>query len=464
MNTPFIHNDLLKDEYKNNSNTFNLRINSKDRNLQKERNPFNFRVRFHKHINNKSQLYSSPVINNSNEEQITLNNDGAVIDSNYENIRGFKVNEIIAPRYVPSDKVGLELQDITANSNNISSSSIYLYAYNQSKIEFKSLFTVAGNIIYYVKIITKKGEYYLLSETDLYNTFNTTVQGDRDDYVSMFSMLKDEYVTSQLLLNEKIYTITSITSDYLILNNNIDFMNTSIYLPDYYKDNIFSTTSTSDFTLNNTSIIIEDDNLINYNFTPGCYLNFNGSNFKISKITLTLDFGTGINIVKIYPNIHITDNDYQQLGLNRNSLPSYTTTLRFDGSWDFGTYAVGSSPYKFTLYERGFKDLIDEKVLYLSLGTINHSKNTNSNIDLNQTVCSFFPSTQSYDYVYLSGDFKFNFNYRDLRSIKNLEFKLYYKNGNIIGNEYNDIPIRVLNQDNKQLMINVFVQQVDKEF
>ena len=464
MNTNFIHNDFKKEEYQKNSNMYNLRINSKDRNLLKERNPFNFRVRFYKNVNNKSYYYNTPVINNTNEEQITINNDGAVIDSNYENIKGFKVNEIIAPRYVPSNTVGYELQDITANATSIDTSTVFLYCYNQSRIKFKSAFTVAGVIIYYVKIETKKGEFYLMSESDLYKTFNTTTKTDRDDYAVLYSLLKDEYVTSELLLNEKIYTIDTIGEDYITLDNAIDFTSSNVYLPDYYKDNIFTTTNTGDFTLADTSITIIDDNVINYNFTPGSYIKYNGYGFKISKASINFNFGSGITINKHYPDIHITDSDYDLLGLDRNSLPAYTTTLTLNGSWDFGTYAVGSSPYKFVLYEKGFKDLIDEKIIYLSLGSINHPKNTNSNIDLNQTVCSFFPSTQSYDYVYLSGDFKFNFNYRDLRNLKTLDFKLYYKNGNIIGDEYNELPLRVLNQDNKQLMINVFVQEVDREF
>lgn len=463
MNTNFIHNDLRKDEYEKNSNIYNLRINSGDRNLLKERNPFSFRVRFNKHINNSTTVYNTPVINNTNEEDIIVKNDGAVIDSNYENIKSLKVNEIIAPRFVPSNTVGYEIKDLVANASTLTTSTIFLYSYNQTRVEYNSGFTVAGDIIYYVKIILKKDEFYLMSSDDLYKTFNTTTQSDREDYAPLYAVLKDNYITSELLLNDKIYSIDSVDEHFVTLNETIDFTSSSVYLPDYYKDNIYTALASTNFTLADSTITIVDDNLINYNYTPGSYINYNGSNFKITKTVVTYDFN-GTEVVKQYPNIHMTDLDYSGNGLDRDNLPSYTTTFVFTGSWDFGTYAVGSSPYKFVLYEKGFIDLIDEKVVYLSLGSINHSKNTNSNIDLNQTVCSFFPSTQSYDYVYLSGDFKFHFNYRDLRNLKNLDFKLYYKNGNIIGNEYSELPLRVLNQDNKQLIINVFVQEVDKEF
>ena len=75
-----------------------LKINSKDRNLLKEPNPFNFNIKFNK--------ITSYVYVDSNGEKQKVNIDGVAIDSIFENVKKISVEEICIPPIIETNIPG----------------------------------------------------------------------------------------------------------------------------------------------------------------------------------------------------------------------------------------------------------------------------------------------------------------------------------------------------------------------
>lgn len=472
MSDNFTHNELSKEQYHDSIKKFTLKINSGDRNVLTEPNPFNFKIKFNKYDSKYTTFtktnwwdYESASVN----ANLVISEQGAVIEDKFENIKKIRVNQIIAPRYIPSDNIGYYLDDTEAIASGYDNDLIFLRGIDNTIIEYLTDFDDSGTAIEFVRITTKKKMVYLFSTPDYENIFSTTY-ATREDYNSITDKydLHKNYVTDKLLLNNNIYMIDSISYNEITLNNNIDFSTSSdIYLPEYYNDTLINTTDDTLFTLSSSSIVFNDlAYLVNYNLVPGSYINYNDDYyFKVTRAQVTYDFGSGTAyITKRFPDLTITDEEYEANGLDKDSLPSVETNVELIGTWCFDTYTQGVTDHKFVLLETGFIDLLDEKSVYVSLDSINNEKNTNSNNNLNKMTGIFYPSTQSTDYVFLSGNLDFNFTYRGLQNMKDMQFQLYLNDGTEVGDNFVYYPVDYRSKSTFQTQIVMTIDQVDRNF
>ena len=86
-------------------NVFTLKINSKNRNLSKEQNPFNFEITFNNEPNNSK----------------------AVIQNKFENIKKIQLTQLVIPRYIPRNYMGEPFNGITPLYNTENSITLSYY-------------------------------------------------------------------------------------------------------------------------------------------------------------------------------------------------------------------------------------------------------------------------------------------------------------------------------------------------
>ena len=89
-----------------NTQTYTLRICSKDRNIEREINPFTFQIYF----NQNGQI-----------------NQNALISDRFENIKKISVSQLCIPRYIPRDYIGEPFTGITPLYNTSNSISLSYY-------------------------------------------------------------------------------------------------------------------------------------------------------------------------------------------------------------------------------------------------------------------------------------------------------------------------------------------------
>ena len=69
---------------------------------------------------------------------------------------------------------------------------------------------------------------------------------------------------------------------------------------------------------------------------------------------------------------------------------------------------------------------------------------------MNNIIGVFYPSTQSKDYIFLTGQNRQKYNSRNLQNLKDISFKLYYMNGDIVGKNLKNYSLDYLELDKKQ--------------
>lgn len=82
------------------------------------------------------------------------------------------------------------------------------------------------------------------------------------------------------------------------------------------------------------------------------------------------------------------------------------------------------------LYQNGCRDLLDERILYLEIEPFRPVKSTATNIAKDKMFGLLFPSTQSKNWVYLSGEPKETFLPSDYRKLDKITIRIYDSNGN----------------------------------
>ncbi len=188
------------------------------------------------------------------------------------------------------------------------------------------------------------------------------------------------------------------------------------------------------------------------------------------------DFYFIYEINKKLPNINLSEEDEKQLSkfLSFTALDSETKSIKckvqINGSWvyndntnvDISSHSENNHHIKFNHLKAGVKDLLNEKLFYLSLDPIVPSKNLITNNKLNNVIGVFYPSTQSKNYIFLTGQNKQKYNTNNLQNLNTLNFKLYYMNGKQVGENLKNYSLDYLEMDSKQTNITFSIDQIRK--
>jgi len=581
----FRQNNLTKSSFNENTNNYILKVNSKDRNIIKEPNPFNFKIKFNQTTEKYTTYFENGYfgsggkwINNNSGPHTTWNNtssyynktfrinNGAVIEDSLQDIKDINVTEIVAPRYIPDEHVGYKIDYLEAMANPIDPSGIFLRGYDNTVVKYIED-DAGGNTYKFFKITDNNAKiFYLFSDTDLSNGLHQDI---KKNYY-----LYNDYYTDTLNLNNTLYKIRAITNGYIKLatgdneSSPMDFLKTEVRLSKYYSDTIWYEPSntfdnikinasnevdyikidqsgesllTVDFVKGSIIEIGEKSNLIdNYKYhyleitsadhlmyieSQYCYNNVtfvantkkiiidkltnseiqklvslenikhiditstsnNNNCFTVNKIqqigSCKIEIIVSENVVdetpnttnilfkksfiKTYPYINFTDSEHAEINtfLSDSNQSEVTNTIMIKGKWQYnGKPNGGSNYYSLTHLKHGIKDLLNEKLFYLNLESIAPSKNLITNGKLNNVIGTFYPSTQSKHYIFLTGHNRQRFTHRNLQNIRDLHFKLYYMDGTQVGTTFENYGLDYLERDCKQTNLTFLIDQVDRHF
>jgi hypothetical protein len=118
---------------------------------------------------------------------------------------------------------------------------------------------------------------------------------------------------------------------------------------------------------------------------------------------------------------------------------SSVNTTTFKGEWIGGSANFSDTVYVYT-FGFGATDLIDQRIFFLELNPFVPVKSSASNNQYDKMFGVLFPSTQSKDWLYLSGEPRESFLPRDLRKLDRITFKLYDSEGNALNDIYKNRP------------------------
>ena len=577
----YTHNGLTKSETFGNTNNYILKINSRDRDITREQNPFNFKIKFNRTSGKYTTYFEKGYFGsgniwkkNDNNPQKNWNegsyyynktfniNNGAVIEDPIDEIKDIKITEIVAPRFIPESEIGYKLYNIEAMSNPLDSSGIFLRGIDNTSIKFIDDTYTVNNVdtrYQFCQIEDMYGKKYFL--------FNNVDVSNLPECLKKNYYLFNDYYTDTLLLNEKIYKVYDISNGYIKLTDGtsgsvpqIDFLKTDVRLAKFYYDNIWYQEGDSNITFEDSTITLDQsgESLITVDLVKDSYIevsyrtnsgdnldysyfkitsvqheinlqidmNFINVNFNSSNKTITLDNLTVSNVTNIkdfvninsievtnttfnnstliisniqqvgdckiiitvsnsitnedsdatisfkkiisktYPLINLTEAENNELKtfLNDNGSPDVIKNkVTITGTWKYNTKPPsGEYEYFFKHIKLGVKDLLNEKLFYVSLDPIVPPRNLTTNGKLNNIIGTFYPSTQSKNYIFLSGQNRQQYTHRNLQNLKELNFKLYYMDGTPVGETLKNYSLDYLELDCKQTNITFLIDQVDR--
>jgi hypothetical protein len=179
------------------------------------------------------------------------------------------------------------------------------------------------------------------------------------------------------------------------------------------------------------------------------------SNFPVKMLENTF----ASNIIRFYDSIGA--NYYMKVskyvGLSDN------TDTKIYGTFDTsGNTLTGN--ITFQMFGFGMRDLIDDRIFYLELDPFVPVKSSATDNQLDRMFGVLFPSTQSKEWLYLSGEPKECFLPRDLRKLDKITIRIYDSEGNAINDTFKNRPGLLNNNYFKNMYTTVVIKvdEVDK--
>lgn len=385
-----------------------IKISSKD---ATSTSPFNFSVKFIMNINRSKNDYLKE----------------AVIEDKYQDIKKIELTDVIIPRYIPNDILGLVFDGV--NLIKMGANPSYLVS-TYPGIHMKcGVYTSSPNTYPYIKLSNQKDCIVLSSVTSSPFLSNDT---------STFKY-KDLKIIDHLTINEIVYPILDISNNIITLNDYDDTLSkeASLIMANYYSNNIF-TSVIGNFTFDNKTVTIAG----------------------LPSTALQTMFAS--NIIRFTDGTH---NSYgvinKYVAFPNDTAPTGTTiTCTFYGD---GTNTL-SGTITMQLFGYGSRDLIDDRIFYIQMDPFIPVKSSATDSDLNKMFGVLFPSTQSKNWLYLSGEPREAFLPRDLRKLDKITFTIYDSNGISLNDTFKNRP-GFLNPNyfsNMYTTIVIKVEEIDK--
>ena len=358
--------------------------------------PFDFNVKFDMNIGNSTNQFKKE----------------AVVYSKYINIKSIEVSDVIIPRYIPTFLMGNNFDGVNLVQSD--TNDFILSCFPGTYLKMGSV-TLNSTTVNYIKINNHKESIFLLPIG--YIIDNTAIENN--------CILKNHKVYDHVNINNNVHPITN------ILNNKITINNLNLVMPSSSKLIIsnYNLLTYSD----NTNCIVENKKLILNNFPVEMIENIYEGNI------LNINDGIGNYYFKVQKYIDISNN------------------ISFFGTW-FNKPDILNTNLYINLFSYGSKDLLDERIFYLEMDPFRPVKSTATDNDLNNMFGVLFPSTQSKDWLYLSGEPKEFFLQRDYRKLDKINFKIYDSNKNNL----NDIFTKKLGLFNSNYYSNIYTTIVLK--
>ena len=356
--------------------------------------PFDFQVKFAMDIG----------INDNNYKK------EAVIYSKYTNITSIEISDVVIPRFIPSSIIGKIIEGFRLVKTG--SNKFMISCYPGCSIKNGS--TILGvSVFNFIKLITPK-ETVFIFKRDIIHNYSVLINNP---------ILNNQLVIDHINYNNNIIPILDIIDNEITVDNYIDLPNTC-------------------------PLIIVDSNIL-----------FKTSLATATETTLTIPYLP----IELLENIY-TDNTIRIIDSSQNNyyfkVESYSENkpnVILKGIWvNNENNFIGLSDLY--LYGYGSRDLLDERMFYIELDPFTPVKSTATNTQNDKMFGVLFPSTQSKDWVYLSGEPKELFLPTDFRKMDKMTIRLYDSNGNNLNDVFNK-KLGLLNSEyNKNLCTTLIVK------
>lgn len=380
--------------------------------------PFDFKVKFA--MEKVDMDISFNRINNRKE---------AVVQSKYQDIASLEVSDVVIPRFIPSVNLGNIFDGVKLIKNDTYGDGLTRYLISAEPgidIKFFSGNFSGPGLLNCIKISNHK-ESIILSQNPTAHYY-PIYNGDAN--------LKDAKIYDHVNFNN--YAIPIFTIEYMkIVIPNTGF--TDINLPDEIPlclsqvNLLFNQISTTPVSITSNKIIVPNMPLeLTYQILKNSTVRvFDGvGNVYYYKVDSVLQDGINIIIKGIeYSNTAITS-------FNNGGCDLY-------------------------LYQNGCRDLLDERILHLEIEQFRPVKSTATNINKDKMFGLLFPSTQSKNWVYLSGEPKETFLPSDYRKLDRITIRLYDSNGNSL-NEVFETNKTMLKNLYKNSLFTSMVLKIDE--
>jgi hypothetical protein len=357
------------------SKFFYLKISSRDANIL---SPFDFHIKFNMDIGSQNNQFKQE----------------AVIYNKYIDIKSIELSDIVIPRYIPSFVIGNNYDGVNLVLKN--TNMFMLSCYPGITLKSGST-TINSNTVNYIKLINPK-ETIIIIKTG-YTLDNTNIENNHT--------LKCHKIIDHININNTIYPIIDVSNNYIIVDNFFTPLpsSTKLVLGNYYS-NLLTVSDNTNISITPTTLIIND--------LPSEMLQniYEGNILNISDLSNN--------------NYYFKVTDYVDNSNNAN----------FKGTW-FNKPETLSDVLYVTLFGYGSRDLLDDRIFYVEMNPFVPVKSTATNTDLNRMFGVLFPSTQSREWLYLSGEPKEIFLQRDYRKLDRIDFKFFDSNGNNLNEIFN---------------------------
>jgi len=388
-----------------------LKISSQDANSA---TPFDFDVKFNMNIRKIKKDTNGNVLPGGSYLK------EAVIEDKYNEIKRLEVTDVIIPRFIPNNTLGLNFDGVNlVKTTDVSGNTSYLIAC------YPGVNMKCGTD--YIKLSNYKDCIVL---TDISNSiiFNSDISNN--------FRYKELKIIDHVTIENIVYPIIDISKNLITISSfqNIMPSETKLTMANYYS-NILHYTPHTNVTVTSSTLTI--------------------NNFPVEMLDTTF----AANIIRCFDtsdnNIYFTVSKYMDISGNTKISGSYVSSNYF---------TAFNSNVTFQLFGFGIRDMIDERIMYLELDPFVPVKSSASNSDLNKMFGVLFPSTQSREYCYLTGEPKESFLPRDLRKLDKITIKIYDSNGISISDTYKNRP-GLLNTNyfkNIYTTVLIKVDEVDK--
>ena len=356
--------------------------------------PFDFQVKFAMDIG----------INDNNYKK------EAVIYSKYTNITSIEISDVVIPRFIPSSIIGRTIEGFNLVKTPFNKFMISCYP----GCSIKNGSTILGvSVFNFIKLITPK-ETVFIFKRDIIHNYSVLTNNP---------ILNNQLVIDHVNYNNNIIPILDISGNEITVDNYIDLPNTF-------------------------PLIIVDSNIL-----------FKTSIATATETTLTIPYLPIELIENIYTDntIRIIDSLQINYYFKIDSYFENNSDIILKGIW-LNNVNNFNGLSDFYLYEYGSRDLLDERMFYIELDSFTPVKSTATNSQNDKMFGVLFPSTQSKDWLYLSGEPKELFLPTDFRKMDKMTIRLYDSNGNNLNDVFNK-RLGLLNPDyNKNLYTTLIVK------
>lgn len=391
--------------------------------------PFDFKVKF------AMQKIDTNTDNQGNTIQPFTYRKEAVVQSKFQEIASLEVVDVVIPRFIPSINIGVVFDGFRLILDKLPTSATSYFISPESGCDVKyNVITYSGSSISCIKLTNHK-ESIILIEKD-YGLDYVEFSG------SFFSNTK---IYDHLVINNQIIPILSIDN----LKINLPIIGPTIFpnftLPQENKvivstpNLIFNGTVDNNITISSNKIIISEyiSPQITYSILKNNTLRIiNGADeyyFNVDSISIDV---AGIVTIK--------GNEYSGADL--------TPPISF------------SSNTSFYLYTNGIRDLLDERIFYLEINPFVPVKSTATNTQNDKMFGLLFPSTQSKQWLYLSGEPKETFLPSDYRKLDRINVRIYDSSGNSLHDIFATNPNLLSNvyKNNIFTSMNIKIDEVER--